>query len=130
MKPRFVPPLVSDSIFSFGFARGGMLNQRSALVIAILDPAEEHFFQSGSTIAGVGVFEAPVTRRSGASAMPKGVRWIRQAAAAFIVGGDGGGLFRNVLAKRISGGGQLKTVFAMPIFFIALYMLWKSWNSL
>jgi hypothetical protein len=30
----------------------------------------------------------------------------------------------------LSGGGQLKTVFAGLIFVVAIYMLWKSWNAL
>lgn len=51
-------------------------------------------------------------------------------AAVFIVGGVGGGLLGTRLAKRLSGGGQLKTVFAVLIFAVAGYMLWKSWNPL
>ena len=51
-------------------------------------------------------------------------------AAVFILGGIGGGYFGTRLAKRLSGGGQLKTVFASLIFVVAIYMLWKSWNAL
>ena len=51
-------------------------------------------------------------------------------AAVFILGGIGGGYFGTWLAKRLSGGGQLKTVFAGLIFVVAIYMLWKSWNAL
>lgn len=51
-------------------------------------------------------------------------------AAVFILGGIGGGFFGTRLAKRLSGGGQLKTVFAVLIFEVAIYMLWKSWNAL
>jgi|TARA_Y100000780_G_scaffold204194_1_gene198426 uncharacterized protein len=51
-------------------------------------------------------------------------------AAVFILGGIGGGYFGTRLAKRLSGGGQLKTVFAGLIFVVAIYMLWKSWNAL
>jgi uncharacterized membrane protein YfcA len=56
------------------------------------------------------------------------VDWIL--AAVFIAGGVGGGFFGTGLAKRLSGGGQLKTVFAVLIFVVAFYMLWKSWNAL
>ena len=48
----------------------------------------------------------------------------------FIVGGIGGGYFGTRLAKRLSGGGQLNTVFAGLIFVVAIYMLWKSWAAL
>ena len=51
-------------------------------------------------------------------------------AAVFILGGIGGGYFGTRLANRLSGGGQLKTVFAGLIFVVAIYMLWKSWNAL
>jgi hypothetical protein len=56
------------------------------------------------------------------------VDWVL--AAVFILGGVAGGFFGTHLAKRLSGGGQLKTVFAALIFVVALYMLWKSWMAL
>ncbi len=56
------------------------------------------------------------------------VDWVL--AAVFILGGVAGGFFGTQLAKRLSGGGQLKTVFAALIFVVALYMLWKSWTAL
>lgn len=56
------------------------------------------------------------------------VDWVL--AAVFILGGVAGGFFGTRLAKRLSGGGQLKTVFAGLIFVVALYMLWKSWMAL
>lgn len=51
-------------------------------------------------------------------------------AVTFIVGGIAGGFFGTVLAKRLSGGGQLKTVFALLIFVVGFYMLWKSWHAM
>lgn len=60
-----------------------LLKRRPSLDIAIVEPAEEHFYQPGWTMVGAGVFEAPSTRRTMASVMPKGVRWIRQAASSF-----------------------------------------------
>ena len=51
-------------------------------------------------------------------------------AAVFIAGGIVGGLGGTVLAKRLSGKGTLTTVFAILIFAVAAYMLWKSAGSL
>lgn len=51
-------------------------------------------------------------------------------AAVFIAGGVAGGFGGTALARRLSGDGQLKTVFAILIFVVALYMLWKSWTAL
>ncbi|MBR0551261.1 sulfite exporter TauE/SafE family protein [Stakelama marina] len=47
-------------------------------------------------------------------------------AGIFIVGGIAGGLGGTVLARKLSGGGKLTTVFAILIFVVAAYMLWKS----
>ena len=45
----------------------------------------------------------------------------------FIVGGALGGVFGAKLAKRLSGTtGRLTTIFAVLIFAVAAYMLWKS----
>ena len=56
------------------------------------------------------------------------VDWL--VAGVFIAGGVAGGVVGTSIAKRLSGGGQLKTVFAGLIFVVAAYMLWKSWNAL
>ncbi|MHB9879547.1 sulfite exporter TauE/SafE family protein [Pacificimonas sp. ICDLI1SI03] len=56
------------------------------------------------------------------------IDWIL--AATFIVGGVVGGYFGTHLAKRLSSGGQLKTVFALLIFVVAGYMLWQSGKAL
>lgn len=47
-------------------------------------------------------------------------------AGVFIGGGIIGGLAGTLAAKRLSGSGQLTTVFAGLIFVVAAYMLWKS----
>jgi uncharacterized membrane protein YfcA len=47
-------------------------------------------------------------------------------AGVFIVGGVLGSMVGTRAAKRLSGSGQLTTVFAALIFIVALYMLWKS----
>lgn len=47
-------------------------------------------------------------------------------AGVFIAGGIAGGIAGTVLARRLSGNGTLTTVFAVLIFVVAAYMLWKS----
>lgn len=47
-------------------------------------------------------------------------------AGAFSVGGVLGSMIGTRAAKRLSGSGQLTTVFAVLIFVVAAYMLWKS----
>ncbi|MDR7103807.1 sulfite exporter TauE/SafE family protein [Croceicoccus sp. BE223] len=51
-------------------------------------------------------------------------------AGVFIAGGVAGGFFGTRLAKRLSGGTQLKTVFSVLIFVVAFYMLYKSWTAI
>ncbi len=60
-----------------------MLRRRPDLDIAIIDGATEHFYQPGWTMVGGGVFDAPVTRRSMESVIPRGAAWIRQNVAGF-----------------------------------------------
>lgn len=60
-----------------------LLKRRPTLDIAVVEPSEDHYYQPGWTMVGGGVFKAPVTRRAMASVMPKGVAWVRQAAATF-----------------------------------------------
>ncbi|MEZ0497059.1 sulfite exporter TauE/SafE family protein [Sphingomonas sp. IW22] len=52
------------------------------------------------------------------------VDWVL--AGVFIAGGIAGGFLGTIAAKRLSGGGQLTTVFAGLIFVVAAYMLCKS----
>ncbi|MGK7866235.1 TIGR01244 family sulfur transferase [Falsiroseomonas sp. E2-1-a20] len=53
------------------------------LDIAIIDPAEIHYYQPGWTMVGGGIFDAATTARTMASLIPPGVRWIKAAVAAF-----------------------------------------------
>ncbi|SPF81155.1 bifunctional protein tyrosine phosphatase family protein/NAD(P)/FAD-dependent oxidoreductase [Pseudoprimorskyibacter insulae] len=53
------------------------------LNIAILDPADIHYYQPGWTMVGGGVFEAQTTARTMGSLIPNGVHWIKAAVAAF-----------------------------------------------
>jgi sulfide:quinone oxidoreductase len=60
-----------------------LLRRRPGLDIAVIEPADRHFYQPGWTLVGCGVFNANATMRPMASIMPKGVRWQRIAVEAF-----------------------------------------------
>lgn len=67
-----------------GIAAAASLKARDAsLDIAIIDPAEKHYYQPGWTLVGAGVFTPEQTRKEMASLIPKGVTWIKAAVAAF-----------------------------------------------
>jgi sulfide:quinone oxidoreductase len=60
-----------------------LLARVRGLDIAIIEPADTHYYQPGWTMVGAGVFTAPSTARSEASVMPSGVRWIKARVATF-----------------------------------------------
>jgi len=60
-----------------------MLARISDLDIAIVEPADHHFYQPGWTLVGAGVFTPEQTRRTMKSVMPAGVKWIKDAIATF-----------------------------------------------
>jgi sulfide:quinone oxidoreductase len=60
-----------------------LLRRRPGLNIAVVEPADRHFYQPGWTLVGCGVFNADATMRSMGLIMPKGVRWQRTAVEAF-----------------------------------------------
>jgi sulfide:quinone oxidoreductase len=60
-----------------------LLARAPGLDIAIIDPADIHYYQPGWTLVGGGVFEASTTARTMASVLPRGVHWIKAAVAAF-----------------------------------------------
>ncbi|WP_341521748.1 FAD/NAD(P)-binding oxidoreductase [Pseudomonas sp. G.S.17] len=67
-----------------GIATASSLLARDAtLDIAIIDPADTHYYQPGWTLVGAGIFQPESTARSMESLIPKGVRWIKEAVAAF-----------------------------------------------
>ncbi|WP_238365153.1 bifunctional protein tyrosine phosphatase family protein/NAD(P)/FAD-dependent oxidoreductase [Mesobacterium pallidum] len=57
--------------------------RKASLNIAIIDPADIHYYQPGWTMVGGGIFEAQDTARTMGSLIPKGVHWIKSAVAAF-----------------------------------------------
>jgi sulfide:quinone oxidoreductase len=67
-----------------GIAVAASLLARSPdLDIAVIDPADIHYYQPGWTLVGGGVFDASFTARTLASLLPRGVHWIKAAVAAF-----------------------------------------------
>lgn len=57
--------------------------RRPGLDIAIIEPADVHYYQPGWTMVGGGIFDPATTAKTMASLIPAGVRWIKAAVAAF-----------------------------------------------
>ncbi len=53
------------------------------LNIAVIDPADIHYYQPGWTMVGGGIFDARTTAKTMGSLIPQGVHWIKSAVAAF-----------------------------------------------
>ena len=70
---------------SAGIATAASLLKRNAAAIdiAVIEPADVHYYQPGWTMVGAGVFSAEFTKRTEKSVMPRGVEWIKKAAAGF-----------------------------------------------
>ena len=67
-----------------GIAVAASLKARKPeLEIAIIDPADVHYYQPGWTMVGGGIFEPQETARTMGSLIPRGVHWIKAAVAAF-----------------------------------------------
>ena len=60
-----------------------LLAREPGLDIAIIDPADVHYYQPGWTLVGGGVFEAQQTAHTMGTTIPRGVHWIKAAVAAF-----------------------------------------------
>lgn len=67
-----------------GIAVAASLRARKPdLEVAIIDPADIHYYQPGWTMVGAGVFAPEDTARTMGSLIPRGVKWIKAAVAAF-----------------------------------------------
>ncbi len=53
------------------------------LDIAIIDPADKHYYQPALTLVGAGVFDVHKLERNEADVMPKGITWIKQKVTGF-----------------------------------------------
>ena len=60
-----------------------LLARAGDLEVAVVDPADIHYYQPGWTLVGAGVFEPEETVRTLASVLPSNARWIKGAVAAF-----------------------------------------------
>ncbi|MEX6508432.1 TIGR01244 family sulfur transferase [Jiella sp. M17.18] len=80
---------MSHDIVIVGAGAGGIAAAASLVArardldIAIVDPADIHYYQPGWTLVGGGVFKPEETRKDMAALIPEGVKWIRAAVAAF-----------------------------------------------
>jgi sulfide:quinone oxidoreductase len=60
-----------------------LLKRQSGLQIAIVDPADVHYYQPGWTMVGGGIFEPEDTAKTMGSLIPNGVDWLKTAVTAF-----------------------------------------------
>jgi sulfide:quinone oxidoreductase len=60
-----------------------LLKRKSDLRIAVIDSAQQHFYQPGWTMVGAGIFSAESTCRATAKLIPRGVKWIQQRVSDF-----------------------------------------------
>lgn len=86
------PTEVADAAHAVVIVGGGaagiavaasLLARSPRLDIAIIEPADTHYYQPGWTLVGAGVFDARTTARAMGRVLPAGVRWIKAAVAAF-----------------------------------------------
>lgn len=60
-----------------------LFRKNPKLDIAIIDPADKHYYQPAWTLVGGGAFDIAKTERTEASVMPKKAKWIKEAAETF-----------------------------------------------
>ena len=60
-----------------------LLSRNSKLDVAIIDPADTHYYQPGWTMVGGGIFKPSTTVKTMASVIPSKAKWIKAAVAGF-----------------------------------------------
>jgi len=60
-----------------------LLQKNSNLDIAIIEPANTHYYQPAWTLVGAGAYDYKKTAKPMAEVMPKGVDWIQDYATGF-----------------------------------------------
>ena len=60
-----------------------LLKRVRGLRIALIDPADTHYYQPGWTMVGGGVFDVQSTKRKMEDLIPSGVSWIKQSVTGF-----------------------------------------------
>lgn len=67
-----------------GIAVASSLRARDPNIdVAIIEPADTHYYQPGWTLVGAGIFDTADTARTMASRVPRGVHWIKTAVVEF-----------------------------------------------
>ncbi|WP_371155399.1 TIGR01244 family sulfur transferase [Jannaschia sp. 2305UL9-9] len=83
-KPDVTHDIVIVGAGAAGIAVAASLKSRRPSVdVAVIDPADVHYYQPGWTMVGGGIFSPEQTARTTASLIPRGVTWIKAAVAAF-----------------------------------------------
>ena len=81
--------LASYDVLIVGAGAGGisvassLLSRDRTQSVAIIDPAEVHYYQPGWTFVGAGIFSPATTARTMGSLIPHGADWIKAAVAFF-----------------------------------------------
>ena len=57
-----------------------LLRKDKSLDVAIIDPAQKHYYQPAWTLVGAGTFKYKNTERDMGDLIPKGATWIQKAA--------------------------------------------------
>ena len=60
-----------------------LISRKPELDVAIIDPADIHYYQPGWTMVGGGIFDAATTAKTMGSLIPNDAHWIKSAVAAF-----------------------------------------------
>jgi sulfide:quinone oxidoreductase len=82
-------PVASHDIVIVGGGAAGMaaaaslLRRDPDLDIAVIEPADTHYYQPGWTMVGGGIFPPEKTAKPMAAVLPRGVKWIKAAVAGF-----------------------------------------------